>query len=73
MLKRLWQGWKRVAHKIGNFQARVILTIIYSILVLPMGLAIRFLADPLRIRKRPKGWLDRSDSAADMSWARRHW
>ncbi len=36
-LKTLWNAWKRLAHKIGNFQARVVLTIIYAIAVLPFG------------------------------------
>ena len=40
-LKALWSAWKRLAHKIGNFQARVLLTILYAIVVLPFGLAAR--------------------------------
>ena len=36
-LKRLWEGWKKIAHKIGNFQARVLLTVFYAVLVLPFG------------------------------------
>jgi len=50
-LKRAWEGWKRIAHKIGNFQARVLLTIFYGVLVLPFGLAARLFSDPLRIKK----------------------
>ena len=45
-LKRMWEGWKRIAHVIGDFQARVILTIFYAVLVLPFGLAVRIFADP---------------------------
>ena len=60
-----------LARKIGNFQARVVLTIIYSILVLPFGLCVRLFADPLRIKKPPARWLDRPDEAFDMKWARR--
>ncbi len=74
MLKRLWEGWKRVAHKIGNFQARLILTILYIILVLPFGLGVRLFADPLRIRKRPTAWLDKpGGERMDLDWARRYW
>jgi len=39
MLKRGWQAWKRIAHKIGNLQARVLLTVFYGVIVLPFGLA----------------------------------
>ncbi len=74
MLKRLWEAWKRIAHKIGNFQARLILTILYAILVLPFGLGVRLFADPLRIRKRPTEWLKRAgDEAMNLDWARRYW
>ena len=36
-VKSLWSAWKRLAHKIGNFQARVLLTILYAVVVLPFG------------------------------------
>jgi hypothetical protein len=71
MLKRLWEGWKKVAHAIGNFQARVLLTIFYAVLVLPFGVAARLFSDPLRIKRRPTQWLDHPDEATDMQWARR--
>jgi hypothetical protein len=70
MLKRLWQAWKELAHKIGNFQARVLLTIFYGILF-PFGLATRFFSDSLRIKRPPQQWLDHPDQAYDMQWARR--
>jgi len=71
MLKRLWQAWKRVAHKIGNFQSRVLLTVLYFVLVLPFGLAVRFFSDPLRIKKLPTQWLDHPDETQDLLWARK--
>jgi hypothetical protein len=71
MLQRWWQAWKRIAHKIGNFQARVFLTVFYFVIVLPFGLAIRIFADPLRIKKRPTQWLDHPAEVYDSRWARR--
>jgi hypothetical protein len=73
MLKRIWEAWKRIAHKVGNFQARLLLTILYIVLVLPFGVGVRLFADPLRIRKKPQGWLDHESDAQDMDWARRQW
>jgi len=70
-MKRFWEAWKVLARKIGNFQARVLLTIIYGILLLPFGLLVRLLADRLRIKKPPTRWLDRAEEAFDMEWARR--
>jgi len=72
-LKRFWKAWKRLAHRIGNFQARLLLTLLYLALVFPFGLAVRLFSDPLRIRQRPARWLDRDDSAADMNTALRQW
>ncbi len=71
LFKRAWQGWKDLAHKIGNFQARVILSICYGVLVLPFGLAARWFSDPLRIKKKPEQWLDHPTEAYDMEWAKR--
>ena len=71
MLKRIWEAWKRIAHRIGNFQARVLLTILYLVLVLPFGVVVRLLADPLRIKRNPDAWLDHPESPATFDWARR--
>lgn len=70
-LKRAWQAWKRIAHKIGNFQARVLLTVFYGVLVMPFGLAARWFSDPLRIKRRPTAWLDHPNEPMDLQWARR--
>jgi hypothetical protein len=70
-LKRLWAAWTRLAHKIGTFQARVLLTVLYALLVLPFGIIVRVFADPLRIKKRPTRWLDHPDEANDLQRARK--
>lgn len=68
-LKVLWEGWKRIAHKIGNFQARVLLTVLYAIVVLPFGLIVRLFSDPLQIKNRPMKWFEHPQEVHDMSWA----
>lgn len=73
MFRRLWQAWKGIARKIGNFQARVLLTLFYAVLVLPFGVAVRLFADPLRIRRPSNKWLDRNRDGMDMPAARRQW
>jgi len=71
-LKELWQAWKRLARKIGTFQSRVLLTVLYVVLILPFGLATRWFADPLRIKRRPNSWLDHDNSdPSSLEWARR--
>ena len=71
MLKRTWQAWKTIAHKIGNFQARILLTLFYAVLVFPFGIVVRLFSDPLRIKRRPAEWLNHPDETYDMQWARR--
>ena len=54
-LRRLWEGWKRVGRKIGDFQARVLLTVFYFVILAPFAMGVRLLADPLGL-KQPGGW-----------------
>jgi hypothetical protein len=70
-MKKIWERWKRLAHHIGNFQARLLLTVLYLVLLLPFGLIVRLLADPLRTKRRPESWLDHPESPATFEWARR--
>jgi len=67
----IWKVWPGLAKGIGNFQARLILTIIYGIIILPFGLLVRLLADPLRIKKLPTAWIEHSQEKMDMQWAKR--
>ena len=71
MLKRMWQSWKRAAHAIGTFQARVLLTAFYAVLVLPFGIFVRLFSDPLRIKQRPGQWLEDHGETHDLQWAKR--
>src|SRR5450755_1328809 len=63
--------WKKIGHAIGNFQARVLLTLIYSILVLPFGLAVRFFADSMHMKKRPEKWFDHPATPNTLEEAQR--
>ena len=56
-LRRIWDGWKKIARKIGDFNARVILTIFYLILLMPFAILVKTFTDPLEIKKNAKtGW-----------------
>jgi hypothetical protein len=69
LLKSLWKSWVRVAQWIGNFQARVLLTILYTVVLLPFGICVRLFADPLRTKQCPAKWLSRPRQTINMSWA----
>jgi hypothetical protein len=60
LLKALWAWWKAVAHRLGTFQARVILSAFYFVVLAPFALGMKVAADPFR--GRPPGasaWLPR--------------
>lgn len=50
----MWARWKVVAHVIGNFQARVLLTLFYFAIVPPFALVVKLAKDPLGLRP-PRG------------------
>ena len=61
MFHRLWHGWKRVGKKIGDVQARVLLTVFYFVVVAPFAVGITLLGDPLALKPRtPRGWRPRA-------------
>lgn len=71
-LSRAWSGWKRVARAIGEFNSRVLLTLLYVVLLMPFGLGLRLFADPLRRRKpAASNWMVRAEAAAALDEARR--
>jgi hypothetical protein len=50
----LWNAWKAFSRRMGNYQSRVLMGFIYFVIVLPFGLGVRLLGDPLKL-KRSKG------------------
>ena len=71
MLKELWQRWTKIAKKIGDFQARLILTLFYFIFIIPIGLIARRFADPLAFKNDAANWEHRASAPARLDDARR--
>jgi hypothetical protein len=69
--KRLWQRWVEIAKKIGDFQARLLLTLFYLVLVLPLGMIVRLFLDPLSLKKTSPEWTSRPNTAAKLEDARK--
>jgi len=54
-----WQWWTRVARRIGDVQARILLSVFYFAILGPFALVLRR-RDPLAIRPgTPRGWRPR--------------
>ena len=73
LLERLWEGWKRFAAEMGNYQGRMLMAFFYFLVVTPFGLLVRLSSDPLRLRQPSSQtfWIKRSTSDADLEQARR--
>lgn len=56
------RGWMKFAEKLGAFNAKVILTLAYYLIMMPVGLVLRMSRDPLN-RKL--------DDGATSDWIRR--
>ena len=62
-MKVFWKKWQRVAKRIGDFQARLILTVFYFIIIGPFALIVRWGADPLSLKKNAhQGWRVKADT-----------
>ncbi len=60
-LIQLWHHWKEISECIGDFQARLLLTIFYFTVLVPAGIVSGLAGDPLKIHSQPKtsGWISR--------------
>ena len=58
-LKKIWQGWKKFAHKLGIAQTYILVTLFYWIIV-PVFSLIRFW-NPLRLKQADDRsyWIER--------------
>lgn len=62
VLRSLWDSWKRVARRIGDLQARILLTVFYYAILGPFALVLRWRSDPLGIKPGgERGWRARPD------------
>jgi hypothetical protein len=66
-LRAAWRWWTRVARRIGDFQARIILTVFYYVILAPFALILRR-GDPLGIGAgAPRGWRPREATARSIA------
>lgn len=72
-MNKFWQKTRQLAAKVGDFQARLILTFLYGLLVLPTGLIARIGGELLESNRRPATsyWRNRSTPEATIHHAQR--
>ena len=72
LLRALWAAWTTVARRIGDFQARLFLTIFYVFVLGPFAVGLKLLADPLRLGPNGAGgWTPRPRPEGDASTSAR--
>lgn len=63
VIGRLWESWRRFGRKLGDFQARLMLTLFYFLIAAPFALVVKLTSDPLSLAPTtPKGWRPRPAS-----------
>jgi hypothetical protein len=65
--------WKATLGHVGDFQARLLLTVLYFTLLVPFGLPISLFGDPLQTRGRraASGWIRRTPQPIGLEKSRR--
>ena len=64
-LQIIWSVWKKFGEAIGDFVARVVLTVFYFTILVPFGTGVRMFGDPLKLKGptnksewRPRGMFE---------------
>ena len=72
-MKKLWAKWKAFAQIVGDFQALILLTLIYFVIVTPFGVLVRAFSDPLKVKHTPHSsmWFPKQVEEATLENARR--
>lgn len=64
-MKNLWEKWKHLSEKIGNFQATVLFSILYFLMVFPYGFISSRFNDYLNIKRFPS-WKKFKNNASTL-------
>jgi len=70
-LKLAWKKWRAFGKVMGDFVARIFMTVFYFTVALPFGIAVRLFKDPLRLKSTEVAWLKREQPEETIETARR--
>jgi hypothetical protein len=72
VLRKLWRGWLRFGHFMGDIVGRVVLTIFYFTIMLPFSLIVTLFSDPLDMKQdKAPAWHARTTGDRNLEEARR--
>jgi len=72
--RKIWEGWKKVAHAIGVFQTKLILSILYFIVIAIAATISRLLLQDLldrRYKSKKPLWKKREQLEPSLEMAKR--
>lgn len=70
-MKTIYVRWMKYMHLMGDIIARILLTIVFMTLVLPIGIIRRIGGDPLKSKSGSKGWIKKPEIKNIQESARR--
>jgi hypothetical protein len=72
LIQTVWKKWKDIARAIAIVQARIVLTVFYFTLLVPIGLIFSLKKDELGIRtSRPTSWDKKKKQSQTLKEMRR--
>ena len=68
-----WKAFREFSTKVGAFQSQILLGMIFLVVFLPVGLAVRLFSDPLKIKGpgRDSHWAEKAKVAPDLELFKR--
>jgi hypothetical protein len=71
-MNNAWKKWMSLAKKFGNVQANVLLSVVYCLIIAPLGFLFKLLGKFQTYNaKNSSYWLLRKKVKQDISWARK--
>lgn len=71
-LRIIWHYWKKIAHRIGVFQSKLILSLFYFTLFMPFGVVFALFKDGLRIKnKTSSSWIVKNKQSETLEAMRK--
>jgi hypothetical protein len=74
LLKKIWAGWKAFGQMVGDLVARVVLSVFYFTILVPFGLGVRLLSDPLGLKGGARSlWQTRTTGDQSLAEVKRQY
>lgn len=66
--KNLWEKWKAFSKRMGGFQSRILLSMMFFFLIAPFAFIVKTFSDPLNLKKREEKthWHDKKVASMDL-------